>query len=70
VFVFLTPEARNSEGESPFQVKAGQQVNLTGGVDKLPSDLTPLGVDKSEGADQLRRQGSLRQGDEDRLHDS
>ncbi|HZG94584.1 MAG TPA: hypothetical protein VEZ46_07715 [Mycobacteriales bacterium] len=69
VFVFLTPEARNSEGESPFQVKAGQQVNLTGSVDKLPSDLTPFGVDKSEGADQLRRQGSYVKATKIELHD-
>jgi hypothetical protein len=68
--VFLTPEARNSDGESPFQVKAGQQVNLTGSVEQLPSDLTPFGVDKSEGADQLRQQGSYVKATRIELHDS
>ena len=57
IFVFLSDEAKNAQGESPFQVKAGQRVDFTGTVKPLPNDLTPFGVDKSEGSDQLRQQG-------------
>ena len=57
IFVFLSDQAKAAEGESPFQVKAGQKVNFTGSVKPLPNDLTPFGVDRSEGADQLRQQG-------------
>jgi hypothetical protein len=57
VFVFLSDEAKAAEGESPFQVKTGQQVDFSGTVKALPNDLTPFGVDRSEGADQLRQQG-------------
>lgn len=57
VLAFLTPQARTKAGESPFQVQAGQRVQLTGTVRPLPNDLTPFGVDKAEGADELRRQG-------------
>jgi hypothetical protein len=57
VFVFLTPRARATAGESPFQVRAGQRVDLTGTVKAVPQDLTSLGVDESEGASQLRSQG-------------
>lgn len=56
VFVFLTPQARTRAGESPFQVQAGQRVNLQGTVKPVPSDLTPFGVEANEGADQLRNQ--------------
>jgi hypothetical protein len=56
-FVFLTPQARMRAGESPFQVRAGQRVDLTGVVKPVPADITPFGVDRIEGADQLRAQG-------------
>jgi hypothetical protein len=57
IFVFLTDEAKQAQGESPFQVKPGQRVDFTGTVKPMPQDLTPFGVDRSEGADQLRQQG-------------
>ena len=57
IFVFLSDEAKAAEGESPFQVKAGQRIDFTGTVKAIPNDLTPFGVDQSEGADQLRQQG-------------
>lgn len=57
IFVFLSDQAKNAQGESPFQVKAGQRVDFTGVVKPLPQDLTPFGVDQSEGSDQLRQQG-------------
>ncbi|HSH59808.1 MAG TPA: hypothetical protein VK988_09255 [Acidimicrobiales bacterium] len=55
--MFLTPQARTKAGESPFQVRAGQSVDFTGSVKAVPQDLTPFGVDESEGASQLRSQG-------------
>ena len=57
VLAFLTPQARTRAGESPFQVQGGQRIMLTGTVKPLPTDLTPFGVDRSEGAEELRRQG-------------
>jgi hypothetical protein len=57
VFVFLTPQARTKAGESPFQVRAEQRVDLSGTVRRLPADLTPFGVDDNEGAAELRAQG-------------
>jgi hypothetical protein len=57
VFIFLTPEARTRQGESPFQVRAGQRVTLEGSLKPVPADITPFGVDAAEGADQLRQQG-------------
>lgn len=59
VFVFLTPEARSSQGESPFQVEAGQRITLEGTLIPLPGDPASLGVDATEGADQLAQQGQL-----------
>ena len=56
-FIFLSPQARSKPGESPFQVKAGQQVDLTGVVKPVPADLTPFGVDQAEGSGLLRSQG-------------
>jgi len=56
-FVFLSPQARTKAGESPFQVRAGQVVDLSGVVKPVPVDLTPFGVDQAEGAPQLRSQG-------------
>ena len=57
VFIFLTPQARTKVGESPFQVRAGQSVDLTGTLKALPDDLTPFGVEEPEGAAQLRSRG-------------
>ncbi len=56
-FIFLSPEARSKPGESPFQVQAGQRVDLTGVVRPVPADITPFGVDQAEGSGQLRSQG-------------
>lgn len=54
VFVYLTPEARKSNGESGFQVKAGQSIDLTGTVVRLGAEgAERLGVTDSEGARQL-----------------
>ena len=58
VFVFLTPEARRSQGESGFQVTAGQTVQLEGAVTPLAE--TPdaaEGVTADEGLGQLEGQG-------------
>ena len=57
VFVFLSDQAKASEGESPFQVEAGQSIDFTGVVKPLPADVADLGVEADEGADQLRQQG-------------
>jgi len=59
VFVFLTPQARTTAGESPFQVEAGQRINLQGSLIPLPGDAASLGVDPAEGAEQLQEQGHL-----------
>ena len=57
IFVFLTDEAKAAEGESPFQVKAGQRVDFTGTIKPIPDDLPPFGLEADEGAEQLRQQG-------------
>ena len=57
VFVVLTDEAKATDGESPFQVTAGQRVDLAGTVRPLPPDLPPFGLEPAEGAEQLRQQG-------------
>jgi hypothetical protein len=60
VFVFLTPQARRSSGESGFQVEAGQTVQLQGtavAIGDLPDALD--GVSADEGLEQLRTQGAL-----------
>ena len=60
VFVFLTPQARESQGESGFQVEAGQTVQVEGSVQSL--DQAPdaiAGVEESEGLSQLQQQGAL-----------
>ncbi|MDT7573321.1 MAG: hypothetical protein QOE05_3495 [Actinomycetota bacterium] len=57
VFVYLTPQARQAEGESPFQVRAGQRVDLAGTVGLLgPNGAQRLGVADVEGARQLTAQ--------------
>jgi hypothetical protein len=58
VFVFLTPEARRSAGESGFQVTAGQTVSLKGSVKASSAELArAAGVSDAEGAGQLVKQG-------------
>jgi hypothetical protein len=55
VFVFLTPEARGSGGESPFQVVAGQTIEVIGTV--TPVDRSYVeNVSPEEGAEQLAAQ--------------
>jgi hypothetical protein len=57
LFVHLSDAAKASQGESPFQVKAGQRVDFTGIVTPAPADAGALGVTAAEGADRLRTQG-------------
>ena len=57
VFVSLLPEARGGSGESPFQARAGQRVDLAGILRPVPPDVGRLGVNDAEGAAQLRSQG-------------
>lgn len=57
LFVSLLPEARGGSGESPFQARAGQRVDLVGVLRPVPTDVGRLGVDDAEGAAQLRSQG-------------
>ena len=57
VFVFLTEQARQSSGESGFQVKAGQTVSITGAVEPLAQEpAVATGVEESEGRAQLDQQ--------------
>ena len=59
VFVFLTPEARQSQGESGFQVEAGQTVQLEGAMTALEeSPEVAEGVEADEGAEQLQQQAA------------
>ena len=65
VFVYLTPQARQSSGESGFQVDAGQTVSLQGTavpVGELPEAVA--GVEESEGLQQLQQQGVLVRADQ------
>lgn len=56
-FVFLTPEARRSSGESGFQVRQGQTVDLNGTVTGAgQGDPQRFGVTDTEGARQLTAQ--------------
>ncbi len=57
IFVSLLPQARGSAGESAFQVRKGQRVDVAGTLRPVPSNLAALGVDEAEGAAQLRSQG-------------
>ncbi|MCW2779113.1 MAG: hypothetical protein JWN17_2838 [Frankiales bacterium] len=53
-FVYLTPEARKSNGESGFQVRAGQRIDLAGIVTGTSAgDPQRFGVTDAEGARQL-----------------
>ena len=68
VFVFLTPEARQSAGESGFQVERGQTVSLTGAVKaSSPEFARSAGVTDAEGARQLVEQGGYVEATEVRL---
>ena len=53
----LLPQARGSGGESPFQVREGQRVELAGTLRPVPANVAGLGVDDAEGGAQLRSQG-------------
>jgi hypothetical protein len=56
-FVYLAPSARKGDGESPFQVRAGQHIDLDGTVGILgPNGPARLGVNDVEGARQLAAQ--------------
>lgn len=58
VFVFLTPQARQSAGESGYQVKAGETVSLEGSVKRSDAGFAErAGVEESEGSRQLVDQG-------------
>lgn len=68
VFVFLTPEARRSAGESGFQVEAGQTVQLEGTVKgSSPEFAESAGVTDAEGSRQLVEQGAYVEATEVRL---
>ena len=55
VFVFITEKARGTRGESPFQVKSGQIVKITGTM-RPTASLIPQDLDRADGLDQLRTQ--------------
>ncbi len=70
VFVHLTPQARKANGESPFQVRAGQTVQLTGRLVPAAEHPTPLrDVTDREGLGQIRQQGAYVSADTIRLAD-
>jgi hypothetical protein len=58
IFVHLSPESRGTDGESPFQVVAGQTVTMTGSVVPF-NDAAVAGVDAAEGLEQVRLQGAI-----------
>ena len=59
VFVFLTPEARKSQGESGFTVTAGQTVQLRGAMTALAqAPQAAEGITAEEGRAQLEQQGA------------
>ena len=60
VFVYLTPQARQSQGESGFQVTAGQTVELTGAVTALgEAPEAAEGITADEGLRQLEQQAAF-----------
>lgn len=68
VFVFLTPEARRSAGESGFQVEAGQTVSVEGTVQPSSAEFAQAaGVTDAEGSRQLVTQGGFVEATEVRL---
>ena len=70
-FVFLTPEARQSAGESGFQVRKGQRVDLNGSVTATSEgDAARFGVTDAEGARQLTQQRAYVRATQVRLTDS
>ena len=56
VLVHLSEQARTAAGESPFQVAAGQRVDLEGVLQPLAA-ASEFGVDEAEGAAQLQSIG-------------
>ena len=67
-FVFLTPEARQSAGESGYQVRKGQRVDLAGSVTATSEgDAARFGVTDAEGARQLTQQRAYVRATEVRL---
>ncbi len=70
VFVHLTPQARKANGESPFQVRAGQSVQLRGQLVPVASNPAPLrDVTDREGLGQIQQQGAYVNADDVRLAD-
>ena len=68
VFVFLTPQARQSAGESGFTVEAGQRVSLEGTVKPSSAEFAQAaGVADGEGSRQLVQQGGYVEATEVRL---
>ena len=60
VLVHLTPAARGTDGESPYKVKAGDLVDLSGTVRRTtPSTASDLGITAAEGAQRLQSEGAL-----------
>jgi hypothetical protein len=57
LLVVLSEEARGTGGESPFEVVAGQRIDLTGEVVTLGGPPSDLGLDSDEGSDTLVEQG-------------
>ncbi len=59
VFVYLTPQARKANGESPFQVRTGQSIQLSGQLVPAAANPAPLrDVTNGEGLGQIRQQGA------------
>lgn len=70
-FVFLTPEARQSAGESGYQVRQGQRVDLNGSVTATSEgDAARFGVTDAEGARQLTQQRAYVRATQVRLTES
>ena len=60
VLVHLTPAARGTNGESPYKVKAGDLVDLSGTVQRTTSSTADdIGITASEGAQRLQSEGAL-----------
>lgn len=60
VFVHLSEASRDGQAESPYQVKAGDRVDLTGTVQRLGStSARDFGVTAAEGASQLASAGAF-----------
>ena len=60
VFVHLSQASRDGQAESPYQVRAGDHVDLTGTVQRLGStSARDFGVTAAEGASQLTSAGAF-----------